>query len=72
MINPHAEHPVPILAFGKSLWLNRELIVQMTKREVVGRYKGSAMGLTWSFFNPVFKLIVYAFIFSVVFKSRWG
>lgn len=55
-----------------SLWRNRQLIWQMTKREVVGRYKGSAMGLTWSFFNPVFMLVVYTFVFSEVFKSRWG
>lgn len=30
------------------------------------------MGLTWSFFNPVFMLVVYTFVFSEVFKSRWG
>ena len=44
----------------------------MMRREVVGRYKGSVMGLAWSFFNPVFMLIVYTFVFSVIFKSRWG
>ena len=44
----------------------------MTKREVVGRYKGSIMGLLWSFLNPVFMLTVYTFVFSVVFKARWG
>jgi homopolymeric O-antigen transport system permease protein len=44
----------------------------MTKREVMGRYKGSIMGLAWSFFNPVFMLAVYTFVFSVIFKSRWG
>jgi lipopolysaccharide transport system permease protein len=44
----------------------------MTKREVVGRYKGSAMGLAWSFFNPVFMLVVYTFVFSEIFKSRWS
>ena len=30
------------------------------------------MGLAWSFFNPVFMLVVYTFIFSEVFKARWG
>ncbi|MGZ8173672.1 MAG: ABC transporter permease [Methylobacter sp.] len=60
------------MALGKSLWRNRQLIVQMTKREVVGRYKGSIMGLAWSFFNPVFMLVVYTFVFSEIFKSRWG
>jgi lipopolysaccharide transport system permease protein len=60
------------VALGRSLWRNRQLIVQMTKREVIGRYQGSAMGLAWSFFNPVFMLVVYTFVFSEIFKSRWG
>ena len=71
-INPHAAHPTSLIALTKSFWRNRQLIVQMIKREVVGRYKGSAMGLAWSFFNPVFMLAVYTFVFSVIFKSRWG
>ena len=71
-INPHAAQPTSLVALGKSLWRNRQLIVQMTQREVVGRYKGSAFGLAWSFFNPVFMLTVYTFVFSVIFKSRWG
>jgi lipopolysaccharide transport system permease protein len=44
----------------------------MTKREVIGRYRGSIMGLLWSFFNPVLMLAVYTFVFGVVFKARWG
>lgn len=71
-INPHSAQPTSLGALAKSLWRNRQLILQMTKREVVGRYKGSAMGMTWSFFNPVFMLIVYTFVFSEIFKSRWG
>jgi lipopolysaccharide transport system permease protein len=71
-INPHATQPITPQALFKSLWSNRQLIFQMTKREVVGRYKGSMMGLAWSFFNPVFMLVVYTFVFSEIFKSRWG
>ena len=71
-INPHAAQPTSLLALGKSLWHNRQLILQMTKREVVGRYQGSAFGLAWSFLNPVFMLVVYTFVFSEIFKSRWG
>src|SRR5690606_40509681 len=47
------------------------LIFNLIKREVVGRYRGSVMGLLWSFFNPVFMLVVYTFVFSVVFRARW-
>lgn len=71
-VNPHAPLPISLVELARSLWRNRQLIVQMTKREVVGRYKGSALGLAWSFFNPVFMLAVYTFVFSVVFKARWG
>lgn len=55
-----------------SLWRHRELIKASAKREVLGRYRGSAMGLLWSFFNPVFMLAVYTFVFGVVFKARWS
>jgi len=44
----------------------------MTRREVIGRYRGSVMGLAWSFLNPVLMLVVYTFVFSVVFKAKWG
>lgn len=71
-MNPHANPSISPAALLRSLWGNRDLIKQMTEREVVGRYKGSAMGLAWSFFNPIFLLVVYTFVFSVVFKSRWG
>lgn len=55
-----------------SLWRNRQLIWQMTKREVIGRYRGSIMGLAWSLFNPILMLAVYTFVFSVVFQMRWN
>jgi lipopolysaccharide transport system permease protein len=56
----------------KSLWQHRALIRQMTVREVVGRYRGSFMGLAWSFFNPLLMLLVYTFVFTTVFHSRWA
>ena len=54
-----------------SLWRNRSLARALIKREVVGRYRGSVLGILWSFFNPVFMLAIYTFFFSVVFKARW-
>lgn len=71
-MNPHASQPASLTALTHSLWRNWRLIAQMTRREVVGRYKGSAMGMAWSFFNPVFMLAVYTFVFSEIFKMRWG
>ncbi|UXY15537.1 ABC transporter permease [Chitiniphilus purpureus] len=57
--------------FG-SFWLHRQLIARLTLREILNKYKGSVFGLLWSFFNPVFMLIVYTFFFGLVFKVRWG
>ena len=71
-INPHAGKPTSPIALIKSLWCNRYLIAQMTRRDVVGRYKGSVLGLVWSFLTPILMLVVYTFVFSVVFKARWG
>jgi lipopolysaccharide transport system permease protein len=36
-----------------SLWRNRSLIKALVHREVVGRYRGSFMGILWSFFGFV-------------------
>lgn len=55
-----------------SFWRNRTLIASLTKREVLGRYRGSVLGILWSFFNPLLMLAVYTFVFSVVFQTRWG
>lgn len=55
-----------------SFWKNRNLISTLVQRDVIGRYRGSVMGILWSFFNPVFMLLVYTFVFSVVFKAKWN
>ncbi len=55
-----------------SFWGNRSLVYALVKREVIGRYRGSFMGLAWSFLNPLFMLAIYTFVFSVAFKARWG
>jgi lipopolysaccharide transport system permease protein len=71
-LNPHAQQSASFPALLASIWRNRQLIVQMSKREVMGRYSASMMGLTWSVLNPLMMLVVYTFVFSVVFKARWG
>lgn len=68
-VHKHSGSPASLVA---SLFRNLALIVRMTRRDVVARYRGSFIGLAWSFFNPVLLLIVYTFVFSVVFKARWG
>ena len=60
------------LNIALSLLRHYTLIKQMIKREVIGRYRGSFLGLLWSFVNPVLMLAIYTFVFGFVFKARWG
>lgn len=52
-------------------WQHRTLIYQFARREVLGRYRGSLLGLGWSFVTPLLMLSVYTFVFVGVFKARW-
>ena len=70
-MNPHAKISIAPRALMRTLIANRDLMSSMIRREIAGRYRGSVMGLAWSFFNPVLMLSVYTFVFSVVFKARW-
>jgi lipopolysaccharide transport system permease protein len=59
------------LAILRNLWHHRDLIQQMTRREVGQRYRGSYLGVLWSFITPLVMLLIYTFVFSVIFKARW-
>ena len=48
-----------------SVWRNGNLILALTKREVVGCYRGSVTGITWSFFSPIQMVLLYTFVFFV-------
>jgi lipopolysaccharide transport system permease protein len=48
------------------------LLIELTKREVLTRYRGSTLGLLWSLVTPLFMLAVFTFVFGSVFKVRWG
>lgn len=61
-----------VLSFPKSLIKNRELLWKLMKRQVSGRYRGSILGWGWSLITPLLMLAVYTFVFSQVFKARWG
>lgn len=50
----------------------RYLLLQMTRREVESRYRGSYLGLLWSLLTPLLMLGVYTFVFTVVFRHRWS
>ena len=48
------------------------MLFKLTERDIFGRYRGSLLGITWSFVQPLMMLAVYTFVFSQVFQARWG
>ena len=55
-----------------SIWRNREITWLLAKRDVQARYKGSYIGLLWTLVNPLLMLLIYTFVFTFIFKSRWA
>jgi lipopolysaccharide transport system permease protein len=47
------------------------LIWQLARRDVLGRYKGSVLGIGWSLVLPLMLLATYTVVFRVIFKARW-
>ncbi len=53
----------------KDLWLNRDLLVLLTRTELKVKYKGSVLGYVWSMLNPALVLAIYFVVFSLINKN---
>ena len=49
-----------------------DLILSFAKRELLGRYKGSVLGLAWAVLTPVVMIAIFTFIFAGMFGARFG
>lgn len=54
----------------KNLYNYRELLKSNIKKEIRGKYKGSFLGILWSFINPLLQVFVYSIVFSYVMKMQ--
>src|ERR1035437_4689581 len=55
-----------------NLWRERDLLWQFTLREIHIRHKGSRLGIVWALLNPLSMLVLYAFVFRLLFRSKFG
>ena len=55
-----------------NLWRHRDLLWQFTLREIHIRHKGSRLGIVWALLNPLSMLVLYAFVFRLLFRSKFG
>ena len=60
-----------LLAPVRTVWVHRQLVRELLRRELSSRYRGSYLGIFWSFLTPLVTLVIYTFVFSVVLKARW-
>jgi len=64
--------PYNPLSFAATGWKHRNLILQLARRRIESRYRGSVLGLFWALLEPLAMLAIYTFVFSFVFRARWG
>lgn len=56
----------------RNLIAHRHLIIDLAKRDALGKYRGSRLGILWSLLNPIMMLTIYTFVFSEIFQARWN
>ena len=56
----------------RTIWDNRGLIKLFVFRDFQGRFQGSFLGVVWYLLTPLLLLLLYSFVFSTVFRVRWG
>lgn len=48
----------------------REFLKSNVKKDIRGKYKGSFLGVLWSFINPLLSVLVYAIVFPYIMKVK--
>jgi ABC-2 type transport system permease protein len=56
------------MSYVGEIWSSRELLQNLTNREVRGKYRRTALGQLWSLANPIAAILIYTFIFSFIFR----
>ena len=56
----------------RQLLRHRALVQSLVARELKARYRGSALGVLWSFVNPLLLLLIYTFVFTKVMPGARG
>lgn len=53
----------------KNIWNFRDMVFELTHRELRGKYKGFVLGFLWTYVNPLMQILIYTFVFSQIFRS---
>ena len=58
------------MSYIKEVLSSRELLVNLTMREVKGKYKRTVFGQLWSLANPLAAMLIYTFVFAFIFRAQ--
>ena len=59
-----------MIGFVRELYRYRSMVINLVKRDIRGRYKGSVLGFLWNFILPLMQILVYIMVFTIVFKQN--
>ncbi len=58
------------MSIFRNLYQYRELLKTNVQKEIRGKYKGSFLGVLWSFLNPLLMVLVYALVFPYIMRTN--
>ena len=58
------------MSYLREVLSSRELLVNLTMREVKGKYKRTVFGQLWSLANPLAAMLIYTFVFAFIFRAE--
>jgi lipopolysaccharide transport system permease protein len=47
------------------------LMLELARKDIKGRYKGSMLGIWWAALTPMAMLFVFTFVFGEIFRAKW-
>lgn len=66
-------HLLPLVDYPALIWRHRYLVYNFFRRELLGRFRGTALGAFWILAQPLFLFTVYYLVFGMLFGNwRWG
>jgi lipopolysaccharide transport system permease protein len=65
-------HTLSISSYILTIARYRDLIAQLVRREFHIRFRGAILGTLWAIISPMITVLMYAFVFGIIFHSRWG
>lgn len=58
------------MRYLREIFASRELLANLTLREIRGKYKRTVFGQLWSLANPLALMVIYTVVFSLIFRVK--